>query len=49
MEVSAEEEINQIIVGKPHVVIFGTGASYGAFPDGDKHGSKPVGSISHKA
>ncbi len=40
MEVSAEEEINQIIVGKPHVVILGAGASYAAFPGGDKHGRK---------
>lgn len=45
MAVSAEEDINQIIVGKPHVVILGAGASYGAFPSGDK----PVGSISRKA
>ena len=28
MEVSAEQEINQIEVGKPHVVILGAGASY---------------------
>lgn len=40
MEVSAEEEINQIIVGKPHVVILGAGASYAAFPHGDKLGRK---------
>lgn len=40
MEVSAEEEINQITVGKPHVVILGAGASYAAFPKGDKHGKK---------
>jgi len=40
MEVSAEEEINQIVVGKPHVVILGAGASYAAFPMGDKHGKK---------
>jgi hypothetical protein len=40
MEVSAEEEINQIIVGKPHVVILGAGASYAAFPRGDRHARK---------
>lgn len=40
MEVSAEEDINQIIVGKLHVVILGAGASYAAFPGGDKHGRK---------
>ncbi len=40
MEVSAEEEINQIKMGKPHVVILGAGASYAAFPDGDKNGRK---------
>jgi hypothetical protein len=40
MYVSAEEEINQIIVGKPHVVILGAGASYAALPHGDKHGRK---------
>ncbi len=45
MEVSVEEEINLIIVGKPHVVILGTGASYRAFPGGNK----PVGPISRKA
>jgi hypothetical protein len=42
MEVSAKvkEEINQIIVEKPHVVILGASASYGAFPHGTKHGRK---------
>jgi len=40
MEVSAEEEINQIEVGKPHVVILGAGASYAAFPKGDRNGRK---------
>lgn len=40
MEVSAEEEINQIKVGKPHVVILGAGASYAAFPKGDRNGRK---------
>lgn len=40
MEVSAEEEINQLEVGKPHVVILGAGASYAAFPNGDRNGRK---------
>lgn len=40
MEVSAEEEINQIEMGKPHVVILGAGASYAAFPKGDRNGRK---------
>ena len=40
MEVSVEEEIKQIEVGKPHVVILGAGASYAAFPKGDKNGRK---------
>lgn len=40
MEVSAEEEIQQVEVGKPHVVILGAGASYAAFPNGDKNGRK---------
>jgi hypothetical protein len=40
MEVSAQEEIQQIKVGKPHVVILGAGASYAAFPDGNKNGRK---------
>jgi hypothetical protein len=40
MKVSVEEEINQINMGKPHVVIVGAGASYAAFPRGDKSGRK---------
>lgn len=40
MEVSAEEEIRQIEMDKPHVVILGAGASYAAFPNGDKNGRK---------
>jgi len=40
MEVSAEEEIKQIEMGKPHVAILGAGASYAAFPKGDKNGRK---------
>jgi hypothetical protein len=38
MEVSVEQEIKQIQMGKPHVVILGAGASYAAFPNGDKNG-----------
>lgn len=37
MEVSIEQEIKQIQMGKPHVVILGAGASYAAFPSGDKN------------
>jgi hypothetical protein len=40
MDVTAEDEIRQISVGKPHVVILGAGASYAAFPQGDKHGRR---------
>lgn len=40
MEVSAEKEISQIRVGKPHVVILGAGASSAALPCGDKRGKK---------
>ena len=36
----AYEEINQIESGRPHVVILGAGASYAAFPHGDKNGKK---------
>ena len=38
MEVSVEQEVNQIQTGKPHVVILGAGASRAAFPDGDENG-----------
>ena len=38
MEVSIEQEIKQIQMGKPHVVILGAGASYATFPSGDKNG-----------
>lgn len=38
MEVSVEQEIRQIQMGKPHIVILGAGASYAAFPNGDKNG-----------
>lgn len=40
MEVSKEQEINQIRIGRPHVVILGAGASYAAFPNGDINGVK---------
>ena len=40
MEVSVQQEIGQIEMGRPHVVILGAGASYAAFPNGDKHGRK---------
>lgn len=38
MEVSVIQEIAQIQMGKPHVVILGAGASRAAFPKGDKNG-----------
>lgn len=38
MDVTADDEIRQVSVGKPHVVILGGSASYAAFPQGDKHG-----------
>ncbi len=34
---SVEQEIQQIQMSKPHVVILGAGASYAAFPNGDKN------------
>lgn len=37
MENSIQSEINQIEMKKPHVVILGAGASYAAFPNGDKY------------
>lgn len=40
MDVSAEQEIKQIAVRKPHVVILGAGASYAAFPNGDRSGRR---------
>lgn len=35
-----EYEISTANVGRPHVVLLGAGASYAAFPDGDKNGRK---------
>lgn len=40
MEVTREQEILQIKMNRPHLVILGAGASYAAFPDGDKNGKK---------
>jgi hypothetical protein len=40
MEVSREEEVAQIEIHAPHVVILGAGASIAAFPNGDKNGKK---------
>ena len=37
MEVSVQEEIEQIGMERPHVVILGAGASCAAFPNGDKN------------
>lgn len=40
MENTIEQEINQIEMQKPHVVILGAGASFASFPNGDRHGFK---------
>jgi hypothetical protein len=40
MEVSVGQEIKQIQMDKPHVVILGAGASLAAFPGGDRNGKK---------
>lgn len=40
MDVSVQEEIGQIQMERPHVVILGAGASRAAFPEGDKNGRK---------
>ena len=40
MEVSVQQEIEQIKMQRPHVVILGAGASYAAFPNGDMYGRK---------
>lgn len=40
MQFSKEEEIAQVKVKKPHVVILGAGASLAALPNGDKDGRK---------
>lgn len=37
-EISVQQEIQQIEMDKPHVVILGAGASFAAFPKGDKNG-----------
>ncbi len=41
MEISAEQETNQVSVFGPHVVILGSGASRATCPNGDKNG-KPL-------
>lgn len=38
--VTKEQEINQISMHNPHLVILGAGASLAAFPNGDKNGRK---------
>ncbi|MBI5048959.1 MAG: hypothetical protein HZB54_08445 [Deltaproteobacteria bacterium] len=40
MKVAREQEISQIEIGKPHVVILGAGASKASFPHGDRNGKK---------
>lgn len=39
-EYKKEEEINDTKMKRPHLVILGAGASYAAFPNGDKNGRK---------
>lgn len=41
LEVSVQQEIEDVSVGKPHVLLLGAGASKAALPHGDKNG-KPV-------
>jgi hypothetical protein len=40
-EVSVQEEIEQLSMGKPHVLLLGAGASKAALPNGDKYG-RPI-------
>lgn len=40
MEVSKADEISQVRMQRPHVVILGAGASIASFPVGDKNGKK---------
>jgi len=40
-EISIKEEINDVSMGKPHVLLLGAGASKAALPDGDRNG-KPI-------
>lgn len=40
MEISIQNEINQIKMRKPHVVILGAGASRAALPNGDKYSQR---------
>jgi hypothetical protein len=37
-DVSVEDEINRVFMGRPHVVLLGAGASKAALPNGDKNG-----------
>jgi len=38
-EVSVEDEIAQVTIERPHIVILGAGASRAALPQGDRHGN----------
>lgn len=40
MEVSIAEEVAQIEMGRPHLVVLGAGASLATLPDGDDRGAK---------
>lgn len=37
-EVTVEQEVAQVVVTRPHVVVLGAGASRAAFPNGDRNG-----------
>ncbi|MBS3101438.1 hypothetical protein J4204_04850 [Candidatus Woesearchaeota archaeon] len=39
-EISIEQEVNQVSMNRPHVVVLGAGASRATCPDGDKNGKK---------
>jgi hypothetical protein len=39
-EYTEEFEVRHAPFGRPHVVLLGAGASYAAFPNGDKNGHK---------
>ena len=39
-EYSEEFEIENANFGRPHIILLGAGASYAAFPNGDRSGNK---------
>lgn len=40
LDYTEEYEVSNASFGRPHVVLLGAGASYAAFPDGDRYGRK---------